>query len=620
MGEEKQSVGGADRRQAAERLLGYGPFVQLLAENPLVGLYIWQGKRMTYANRRVCELTGYTPDELMRIPPIALVAPEDRAYMRRRTMPGVHEDVLLPREIRIVHKRGQIKYAHVAVQTLEWEGSELSCAMLTDMTEYRKTERQLLDSDERYRKLIRISPEPMVVHSEGMLIYVNQAAVALLDGQSERELLGRQLLDFFHPRQHGFIRDRLRKIKAGLMSDFAEVTLLTLNGSELEAEVSGVMITSFMDEPVIQTVLRNITERKAMENALKEAELKYRVLVEEGLVGVYMTQEGRIVYANPQLSELLGYAAGELEGIAVIELIADEDKGRYKSNCKRWLTGKRRPGDGESFEYVMLRKDGTHVFVEGRGSTIIYNGKAAVSGMVMDATERKKTEQFLRNSDKLSALGELAAGLAHEIRNPLTALRGFTQLMKARSGGNETYFELMLEELDRINLIVSEFMVLARPEVTHIEYKDVRKLLDTVVAVLGSQAVMSSVEIVTRYAAELPVVPCDEGQLKQVIVNVVKNAIEAMPEGGRLTVEAYADSASHVTVRFIDQGVGIPEDKLVRLGEPFYTTKEKGNGLGVMMCFKIMESHKGTMRFKSNPDKGITVELKLPTSETAEAL
>jgi signal transduction histidine kinase len=230
----------------------------------------------------------------------------------------------------------------------------------------------------------------------------------------------------------------------------------------------------------------------------------------------------------------------------------------------------------------------------------------------VDITELRRTEELLKKSEKLSVLGELAAGIAHEIRNPLTTLKGFVQLQKEHVKLDPLYVDVMLSELDRINEIVSEFLILSKPQASSFKKLDLVKILFDTMQFMEPQATLNNIQFHNKSSKMIPEVNCEENQLKQVFINVIRNAIEAMPEGGVITVETQLINHKEVCIRFIDQGCGIPNDKIKKLGEPFYTTKEKGNGLGLMVSYKIIEGHKGRIIFKSEENKGTRVEIVLP--------
>jgi signal transduction histidine kinase len=170
----------------------------------------------------------------------------------------------------------------------------------------------------------------------------------------------------------------------------------------------------------------------------------------------------------------------------------------------------------------------------------------------------------------------------------------------------------MLSELERINSIVSEFLILSKPQFTNYEVRGLIQILTSVVTLLESEAHKNNVQILTAFHLDNVQINCVESQLKQVFINVLKNAIEAMPSGGNISVHAELDQDGYVRIKFVDQGCGIPVSRISKLGEPFYTTKEKGTGLGLMVSYKIIENHFGKIKIKSKENKGTTVEIQLP--------
>jgi signal transduction histidine kinase len=171
----------------------------------------------------------------------------------------------------------------------------------------------------------------------------------------------------------------------------------------------------------------------------------------------------------------------------------------------------------------------------------------------------------------------------------------------------------MQNELLRIETILDELLLLAKPQVLKMKPASIQLLVEDVITLLSTQAILHNVDILSDFDDAIPPVVCEGNQLKQVFVNVIKNAIEAMPQGGHLYITGQM-SDDHVLIQFTDQGVGIPPDQLPNLGEPFYTTKESGNGLGLMVSQKIILAHQGTMDVKSQLEKGTTVRIHLPIS------
>lgn len=371
-------------------------------------------------------------------------------------------------------------------------------------------------------------------------------------------------------------------------------------------------LSPIIADGVVQEVVGSsteITDRKQIEQQLLEAQELYRSLVEDTLVGVYIAyvEEPGFVYVNPRLSDLFGYPLDELENMTAADLVVPEDRETVLRHQARRMQGDR---GSTHYQFRGLCKNGNRIDVEVLQKTTTYKGKAAVIGILQDVTERKQAEEMIRKSELLSVVGQMAAGVAHEIRNPLTSLKGFVQLFQ-RNEGRPEYYAIMLSELNRIEFIISEFLVLANPHAVVFRPCAITSLLDHIIVLAKTHAIMRNVQIVTDYEAGLPLIHCEENQIKQVFLNLLKNAIEAMPNGGKVTVSVRRE-AEMVLITFRDEGLGIPEERLAKLGEPFYTTKDTGTGLGLMVSFKIISHHGGTITVQSKEGEGTVFEVRLP--------
>jgi signal transduction histidine kinase len=224
-----------------------------------------------------------------------------------------------------------------------------------------------------------------------------------------------------------------------------------------------------------------------------------------------------------------------------------------------------------------------------------------------------KHEKKLRESEKLSLVGELAAGVAHEIRNPLTTLRGFTQMMNENTNleANKRYAKIMIDEINRINFIVSEFMVLSKPHIVQFSLIDLSISIKNVITLLNTQAIIKNIEIIPEFVGDRFFIKCEENQMKQVLANLIKNSIEAIPQGGKIHVRIEQQD-DQLVISVTDNGVGIPREKIHLLGTPFYTTKTEGTGLGLMVSKKIIQNHNGKFEINSVPNEATTVTITLP--------
>ncbi|MFC5528785.1 ATP-binding protein [Cohnella yongneupensis] len=355
-----------------------------------------------------------------------------------------------------------------------------------------------------------------------------------------------------------------------------------------------------------------IKELESADVALQQTGMNYRNLVENSLIGVFIEQEGRLVYVNRHAERIFGCEIGEMLGKPLADYIVTADRerlgkeffacGSYDHSVRFGVTAKNRAGED--------------IYLELQASSAYHRGEPAISGTLLDVTDSKLSEQRLIRSEKLSVIGQLAAGVAHEIRNPLTALKGFTQLLHKSADRNRNYYEMMLTELERINYIVGEFVLLSKPnQWQRLVPCDMSRMLGDIVPIMQSQAIITNVTIQVEDDGQLPNVMCDVNQIKQVLINLMKNAIEAMPGGGMLDVRAREDNSGHVVIEVQDQGVGIPEEVIARLGEPFYTTKQSGTGLGLTVCFKIIQAHGGMLTLSSKPNEGTLAVVTLPVAK-----
>lgn len=319
----------------------------------------------------------------------------------------------------------------------------------------------------------------------------------------------------------------------------------------------------------------------------------------------------KILTVNNAFVETFGYSVDEILGSSVEELpiIPNEYKFEVKKNSVLAQTG----NIVDWYETERYTKDGRLIQVILSSFPLIdkesnVNGRAVI---IRDITERKQARELLIKSEKLSIVGELAAGIAHEIRNPITSIQGFLQLMQSSNTANQRYFDIIFSEINRIELILSELLMLAKPQAVHYAPKNVRVLMKDVITLLEPQAILKNVQIKTDFPNDTIMIVCEENQLKQVFINFIKNAIEAMNQGGEITLRMKKLNGK-LLIQFIDQGCGIPIELISKLGQPFYTTKEKGTGLGFMVSKKIIENHQGTITIKSELNKGTTIDVLLP--------
>jgi signal transduction histidine kinase len=234
----------------------------------------------------------------------------------------------------------------------------------------------------------------------------------------------------------------------------------------------------------------------------------------------------------------------------------------------------------------------------------------------------KRSKSYMRRADRLASLGTLTAGLAHEIRNPLVAIKTFTQLLPERLNDEEflnKFLGIASGEVDRIALLINELLEFAKPSEPKLELENITTILDGMILLISTEAKKKQINVIKKYSANLPPVQIDREQIKQVFLNILLNAIEATPEDGSITVKTRSfmkpGGEPYIQIEFTDTGCGIPPEKLEEIFNPFFTTKSAGSGLGLSISHQIVEDHKGYIHVESELTKGSSFFINLPLTQ-----
>lgn len=366
------------------------------------------------------------------------------------------------------------------------------------------------------------------------------------------------------------------------------------------------------DSEVVEVIgiAADISKRKQYEQELKEAKDQLESFIQQSPDGIIVKElNGRIVKVNPAIERILGWSETELTSADFQNDHIPED---YVQELYELIEKIKQGDEVVGFETVRRRKDRVLIIIQLTLSTIKdHQGNIVrTSFVIRDITEIKKSLELLHKWERVSAIGELAAGIAHEIRNPLTTVKGFLQLLR-KEKETAMYFDLMFEEIGRIEMLTNEFLMLAKPQADQMSLHNLLGLVEGAVLPL-TQAVMNNIYIHLESTDEVYIYG-NAQHLKQLFINVLKNAIESMPEGGDVWIRFDLDDLKQqVVIQIIDRGCGITEELIPKLGEPFFTLKGKGTGLGLMVSYKIIQEHRGEMHFESHVGSGTTVYITLP--------
>ncbi len=462
-------------------------------------------------------------------------------------------------------------------------------------------EEKLLKSEERFREIFENAMDAIIIWADdGEIVRANESACRIFE-LPMHSLIGKKLTDFlvksdkrYRPTRRRYIRNH--EIREELLFKMANGQYKELEFTSKHAVLEGQHLT----------ILRNVSDRKRMEQELRESELKFRKVFNGSMDGIVLfDNQYRIIEVNPSASELLQLKDDHLTEMNLFHILAP-----YQ------IENLAQPAEAMSLDEMdnevpfVLNHPDQRILEFSFKRNIIHNMNLAI---FRDVTERKELEERVRKSDTLHVVGELAAGIAHEIRNPMTALKGFIQLLKGNIEGEYSlYFNVITSELKRIESIITEFLILAKPQAIVYEEKNVVQIVKDTMDLLHAQANLGNVQMHLNVLDEIPLIYCEQNQLKQVFINILKNAIEVMPRKGNVYVSIQRKGEEHIVISLRDEGCGMAEDKLKRLGEPFYTTKERGTGLGLMVSYKIIEEHQGTIEVESEEGVGTVFHLTLP--------
>jgi two-component system NtrC family sensor kinase len=419
--------------------------------------------------------------------------------------------------------------------------------------------------------------------------------------------------------------------KKGLDLPFIVVSGAIGEESAVEAMRSGANDYVMKDKlarlaPAVERELREAEvrrERHRMEEALRNSEEKFRRFVEEMNDGYCVVQDSKVVFANTRSAEMFGYLQEEVVGKAISELLPLEIVQKLVEMHEKRKRGESVP---PQYEIELTRKDGNACWVEFGARLIEYGGKPAASVVIRDITQRrlmeeekKRMEQQLHFAGRLAAVGELAAGVAHELNNPLAAVLLYSQFLQSREDLDETMrsdVETVHMEAQRATRITSSLLSFARRHRPEKSLISIKEAIEKSVELNAGRLRMDHVDVALELEQDLPNTMADFHQMQQVFVNIINNADQAMLEargGGKLHIKSQK-IGEMIQIAFADDGPGISEENVKRIFDPFFTTKDvgKGTGLGLSICYGIVEEHGGRMSVKSSPGQGATFTVEIP--------
>jgi PAS domain S-box-containing protein len=626
----------SERKHADEARLMLAAIVES-SEDAIIGMTL--GGEITTWNAGAMSMYGYTAAEAIG-QSTSLVIPEDRAHELREILERIRLGERLRNcETVRLRKDGSRVEVSVSSSPIMDHGGRIVGASTTarDISEQRRVQEALRESDRRFRAYIENASDNITIITSGGTTIYESPAVERLTGYRPGELIGEYAFAHVHP-------EDLVKVSTLLPAGFrigetigpVEYRYFHKNGSVATFESFG---KSHLDERggvvgIINT--RDITERRLMEEALRLSEERYRGLFENANDIIYTQDlQGNYTSVNKVAEAVTGYALDEVLHMNYSQFFPAEETERIRRMTERKLSGET---DSTSYEVSLRTKDGAIVQLDVSTTLIYENGRpVGIQGIARDITERNRAAEALRTSQaqlqqsqKLEAIGQLAGGVAHDFNNLLTAINGYTDL-SLRYLDERHSIRRNLEEIKkaaaRAASLTRQLLAFSRKQILEPRILDLNLVVKDMSKMLR-RLIGEDIELHTTLKNDLGKVQADPGQVEQIIMNLVVNARDAMPQGGKVTIETanvtvdetYAmehvmvQTGEYVMLAVTDTGSGIDEETQTHIFEPFFTTKEagKGTGLGLSTVYGIVKQSGGYVWIYSEVGVGTSFKVYLP--------
>jgi two-component system sporulation sensor kinase A len=596
---------------------------------------------ITLCNTATTTISGFSKDEIVgkHFSKLGFLRAKDISKYLKVFGSIVRGKVPEPFEIAWQSKDGTPHLVDVHVSLIKKEGKTIGIqAIVRDITKRKQAQEALRKSEEKYRSIIELAPDGIVTaNMKGVVTSINPA-FSRLTGFSSDEIVGKHFTKLATIPKRDFPKylKLLGSILRGTIPKPFEFVYNHKNGTSGWGEAHIGILEADGRKSGFQVILRDITERKRMEEKLRqysehlenlvrkrtkelsESEKRYSVLVEEARDIVAIIQDGKIVFINRKGSEVMGYSQEELIGLPYENIVAEKYRQLAHERYERRMRGEMAPS---IYEIELLSKTGEHVPVELGATRIDHQGRLASLIFARDIRERKQMEEQHLKLEKLATMGELATMVAHDLRNPLTSIRNAGYYIKntcpyRTNTERKTTLEMLnIIEQETIfaNNIINDLLDFAAKRPLQKKRQNINEIIEDS---LTKGNIPRNIEVKRNFAKKA-IIDVDEKQLERVFLNLIKNSVQAMPDGGKLVVTT-KETKDNVKIIFADTGVGISEENISKLFTPLFTTKAKGIGMGLAICKNIVEQHNGTIEVKSKAGQGTTFTIKLPKGEEAK--
>lgn len=596
-------------------------------------------------SRKAEEILGYSADEVIGRKVDFMAPPEVRKAQRegfkRVLKEGKPYSPRWIREIAWIRKSGDQVPLEISQFVIDTKEKEMMLgAFIRDITERKRTEEALKESEERYRSVVQTASDAIISADEqGNIVFWNKAA-EIIFGYSADEIVGKSFT-IIMPRRDwkrniDGIREAVTTGKSRVLGKIVEGAMKRKDGSEFTAETSRAMRKTKKGVN-FTAIVRDITDRKQMEESLqKEREFSRMIIETADVLIVTLDLDRKVVFFNKKAEEITGYSRSEIMGKDLFEIFfPGGDRTEFSKRIKKLMEAKK----VSPIDVHICNRNGEERIISHR-STLLKDAEGKLLGMLgigLDVTDIRKMQEKLLQTEKLRALGELSGGMAHDFNNMLAAILGRAQLLmmnlesfsgterrkifpllkkglqvieRAASDGAETVRRV--QEFSRIRADDKEFVTLDLNGV-------VNHALDFTRTRWKNEAELKGISFrIKKELSPLPPIMGKPSELREVLTNLINNALDAMPQGGKIGIETFKEN-KWVCLKIEDTGVGVPPHILENIFDPFYTTKgPKATGLGMSVSYGIITRHRGTISVDSIEDKGTTFTIKIPVRKVGE--
>ncbi|MFA5033049.1 MAG: PAS domain S-box protein [bacterium] len=520
-------------------------------------------------------------------------------------------------EFRIKHKNGEWVHFEVIANNLLKNSTVRGIIIdMRDITKRKSTEKELKKSEIYIRTMFNsIANGIMVIDANAKILDVNDFLLYMFGYTKKGDVIGKSCLEFLAKKEH---IKAFRGIKYTLKEDFRtgkkyrqvryvavkkDSTVFPVEVTAAPLEEEGVPY----DSTKIVIVLTDISKRIEAENKTKEAEKRFKTIFENAIDGLLLIdiEPKKFIAGNKMMCKMLGYSQQEIKKLGVKNVHPPKFLPyaiqEFEKLVNKEITLTK--------DILFKRKNGSTFYADVSASPIMLSGKEYLMAIFRDSTERRKTEQL----EKLLIMGQLSGGIAHELRNPLGAIKNSVyflnmSLEKPRPEIKEA-LEILQKEISTSERVINSLLHFASPRPPIQRNTDINAVVQWA---LFHIKVPSNIKVIIQLGEKLPSIPADPEQLRQVFGNILINAIQSMPKGGKLLIKSGLHRSGWLYFSFTDTGVGIPDKNMGKIFEPFFTTRAKGVGLGLSVSKIFVEQHGGIIGVQSKVNKGSSFTAKLP--------